>query len=206
MLSARAEQWTCPAGPADMPIPGAGRFLGAGRWTCSTIRAAQRDMPIPCGGRWTRGHHALCPRRAMDMPNRSGGHAQSWRRTISWRWAMYMLNGPGCPEGHAHSLWRPVDTWASCSLPAPSNGHAQQVRRTDQGTCPPPDAEGEHVHEALRAGATRRRGVRSPRPRRRRRPGRGRRHSGAGTAAAAPAAASRTPAMRKMMPPSLAAA
>ncbi len=103
-------------------------WLALGQGECQKFvpgeHFSQRDMPILWGGRWTRGHHALCPRRAMDMPSGSGGHAHSWRRTISWRWAMDMLNGPGCPEGHAHSLGRPVDTWASCSLPAPSNGHA----------------------------------------------------------------------------------
>ena len=94
-------------------------------------------MPSLRCTRWSQWHHALCLRRMMDMSLGSrlargtcsflalkNGHAQ-WARGCTEGRAPGFLDRP---EGHAHSSLRPVDTMASCPLPAPSEGHAQWAR------------------------------------------------------------------------------
>ncbi|SDL52413.1 hypothetical protein SAMN04487913_110139 [Arthrobacter sp. ok362] len=106
----------------------------------------------------------------MDMP---------YGRGLPGRTCPFLLSvghappGAGGPEGHAHSLVRPVDTWASCSLPALSIGHALRPRAAEwdmsspsaerwtcptgpgraRGTCPFFGAAGGHLGIMLSARA-----------------------------------------------------
>ena len=149
------------------------------------------------------------------------------------------------PEGHAHSSLRPEDTWASCSVPLLSDGHAQRASATRE-EMPTLEAQrwtyptgagyrGGHVHSrrrrlgmsrgpwplALPGGAG---ACPLARPFARLLAGYWSARSSKSTSSpssssvfwpssfrcrnisTAPAAASRMPAMRKMMPPSRAAA
>jgi hypothetical protein len=147
MLAGRARGWTCsavagcPGGHAHSWRWAMDLLSGSGlpRGTCPIFAAARGYLGIMLTGltgRWTcppgRGQTIRCPDFVAGY--KCGPHAHP----CAQRWACPTV--AGCPGGHAQSWPQREDTWASCPLPAVSDGHAPRLLASQEDMLTP-DAE-----------------------------------------------------------------